>query len=560
MNKNNYWASYVFIFLIGITIRIFMLYDRSFSGDEVGTIIHINKSFNYILSHFETWLTMNYFIAFEKLVAIIFGINPYSLGFLPFISSIATILFTILLANQFTTPKIALMAGLLVAVNPYLIQYSVIIRSYAPLTALSLLLLITYFKWEKSPDLRHGIRVAICAFLLVLMHPNGALSILTVICYCVVYIFSQIIITLKSNHGQVSSSTYKKIAGIFASIFIPMLVAGLFTGLAYYQIIPEMLEDGKHWNEVPPSSISYIPFMLGEYLGEGLFSLPAIALFIVGIFNAYKYSNKILSLIPVVILPIFFVSLQGLSHFPWGYTRFLIFILPVILIFVACGIHTFIDTKLSHWKGGALLICIAIVFISWLPQLQNKFYQKANNQWQQAAAFITSQYQTGDLIIGSSWSEPFHLSPYLTENKHINVELNSALLQRGYFKNNENKKVFFVVNQTQNLISPNAYRYGNIQVVIYDTNALNTTAQLLIDDLITTTTKSGQNLSLMQKNLNLYRNIGDIYGYLAKNEKASYYYRAHQILLGLTRREVYKNTGLRIAEAQSQIKNLPLPK
>lgn len=163
-SRNEKWFL-LFVTLIGAIIRIVFLYNRPFTGDDIGTLIHIEQDIPYLLSHFRQWLTMNYFIVAEKFFAYLFGKGPLSLGFLSLVPGIALVPLTALLAVRFTPSRVALIAASLISMNPYLIQYSGIIRSYSLLVALSILLMILFFKWQDIKSYKHGIVVAIVSFI-----------------------------------------------------------------------------------------------------------------------------------------------------------------------------------------------------------------------------------------------------------------------------------------------------------------------------------------------------------------------------------------------------------
>src|SRR2546422_4368619 len=58
-------------------------YGRVFMGDEIGTLNYLKKSPGYLLSHFTTHLSMNYFILAEKGIAWLCGATDWRLTLLP---------------------------------------------------------------------------------------------------------------------------------------------------------------------------------------------------------------------------------------------------------------------------------------------------------------------------------------------------------------------------------------------------------------------------------------------------------------------------------------------
>src|ERR1051325_1151945 len=61
------------ICLCSLILLVALQHGRVFLGDEIGTLRHLKETPTYILTHFRTWLTMNYFILFEKGVASVCG-------------------------------------------------------------------------------------------------------------------------------------------------------------------------------------------------------------------------------------------------------------------------------------------------------------------------------------------------------------------------------------------------------------------------------------------------------------------------------------------------------
>ena len=97
-------------------------HGRVFLGDEIGTLRYLKESPSYILTHFGTWLSMNYFILVEKGVAWLCGATDWHLTLLPMTAAVAIIPLTASLALKFTgSTRTALIAASLAAFNYYLV-------------------------------------------------------------------------------------------------------------------------------------------------------------------------------------------------------------------------------------------------------------------------------------------------------------------------------------------------------------------------------------------------------------------------------------------------------
>ena len=94
-------------------------HGRVFFGDEIGTLICLKQSPTYILTHFQMWLSMNYFILVEKGIAWLCGAADWRLTLLPMAAAVAIIPLTASLALKIAgSTRTALIAAGLAAFNP----------------------------------------------------------------------------------------------------------------------------------------------------------------------------------------------------------------------------------------------------------------------------------------------------------------------------------------------------------------------------------------------------------------------------------------------------------
>ncbi|MBI5896453.1 MAG: hypothetical protein HZB24_10800 [Desulfobacterales bacterium] len=396
------------ITLMGAFIRIYYQHNRSYIGDEVGTIIWMEKDVLYLLTHFTTWLTMNYFIVLEKFVSMLFGSGPLSLGLVPLISGIASIPLTATLARKFTTPKVAITASLLVAANPYLIMYSGIIRSYSLFTVSSLLSLVLFANYYRDPSSKNGIYVAFACFFMTLFHPNG--------CYTVAFIFLLLTVMVLKNPKK------DWLIKISHTILIPLFIAMLLILMAYMRIFPDMLKDGVRWHAPPPTSMSYIPFLFIDYFSTSFLRWLSVVFAILGIISAYSQKRPLILLSLCLVIPAICMSLQGLSHHSWHYARFFIPYLPILLIFLSEGL-SFCSERytLSKYRFLTLYILLGIVLATWTPNVNPHLLSKIpinTSPWYKAANYILPQYQEGDIILCERWFMQLHLHSYLPKSKY----------------------------------------------------------------------------------------------------------------------------------------------
>jgi hypothetical protein len=508
------------ITVLGAIIRCAYLRDRPFVDDEIGTLIYIGKSIPYLLSHFTTWLTMNYFLAAEKLVAAVFGRSQLSLGFIPLVAGITTVPLTAFLARRFASSRVSLIAATLISVNPYLISYSAIIRSYSLLAALSLVVMILFFKWCGERTYRNGTLLGISSYLLILTHPNGLYTVI----YLVFVACAGFVLTRKRR---------EYFAGL-TTILLPLGVSMLLVYLSYARIFPEMTRFGAHAYETPPTSVSYVPYIFTQYFSDGFFAWVSAASFIAGALISYKYEKSLLVLLPAVFLPMLLLSAQGFSNFPWAYARFLIFIVPIIIIFMADGIDHYAKKLAPETSWLPAVTLVILLILSWTPQIKQVFDRKSSYPWHKVAYYITKHFTGGDIIIGSSWKEPLDLLPYFSERPYPNVVLSGEALRNSAFGSNSAAKIFFVAADHPVETAYPSVSFGNIQVITYKESPGQPAALIIRNDLVNTVEKGGE---LDPGLTSFYRNIWDINNYLGEEQNNFYYYNLWMKCRELTERQ-----------------------
>jgi hypothetical protein len=527
------------ITLFGAVIRFVYLNNRPFVLDEIGTHFYIEKDIPYLLSHYATWLTMNYYIVAEKLVAALFGKSQLSLGLISLVAGIATIPLTATLARLFASSRVSLIAAVLISVNPYLISFSAIIRSYSLLVALSLIVMILFFKWHALRTYKNGILVGLGCYILILAHINGM--------YTVIYLL------FTACAGFVLASQRREYFRSLLTVLLPVVVTSILIYASYIRILPEMISYLSIRHSTPPTSISYIPYIFTQYFSGGFFAWVSAATFIAGVLASHKYEKPLLILLPSIFLPMMIIAAQGFSGFPWGYARFLIFIVPLIVIFIAEGIDHYAGKFFSEKSLLPAVAFVILLILSWTPQIMHIFDEKSSYPWHEAADFIKKHYAEGDVIVGSDWKEPFHLRPYFSERSYQNVELNSATLKYNAFGTDSAAKIYFVASaHTVETSSPTA-SFGKIQVVTYTNSLGKSAAQIIRDDLVKTVKKGD---ALVPELAVFYKNIWDINNRIGEEKDNFYYYNLWIKCFELTERQRNIPYWLQVAEARNFISNI----
>jgi hypothetical protein len=518
--------------VIGAVIRIIYHNNRPFVNDEIGTLIYMEKSVTFLLSHFESWLTMNYFILVEKFMAYVFGHSQISLCLIPMVASIITIPLTAVLARMVTSTKVSLISAALVAMNPYLIYFSGIIRSYSLLTALSIIVIIVYLRWYSHRTYKNGLYVSLACYALLLSHLNG----MYILSYIMLRSCVDLLWTFKK--GQKSN---------ILTLVIPLGVCVLAAGISYVKIFPELLVWGVQWHDTSPTGVAYIPLMLSRYFADGYYGWLSAGLLISSIFIAYKHSMSVIELLPIIVLPILLISIQGISHFPWAYARFLIFAVPILVIFIAEGI-CFYAGRFVHMTTLATCAVTIVLIITWVPNLQNMFNRKWAYPWNQVGSFINSTYQENDIILYSGWNISHHMYPYLSTANYAKFML-IDYSEKDY--KNINGKVFFITTKPfVNSQDCPGYTFGNIKIILYSQQSYMQLLVTIRNDILASI-KPGE---VSPDLTDYYKDIWELNKKVNPESNYLMYYQLYMLCLNLTERQRNMPHALECWESESMAK------
>ena len=345
-------------------------HGRVFFGDEIGTLRFLKQSPTYILTHFETWLSMNYFILVEKGVAWLCGAADWRLTLLPMAAAVTIIPLTASLALKLTgSTRIALIAAGLTAFNPYLVLWGPVIRSYSLLVAFSLLAINEFFNWARRRDWRSGVRCAAAVLLLLLTHLNG------------VYTVAFLTLLVIAESLSAGFSDGRKFLWEARTLWIPLAGVAIIVGAAYCRLLPDIARVNREWGtDTPPTSMGYIPQVFTTFMGVGRAALLSMLLLLAGCWSAIRGKQALL------------MSLQGISVDTSAFARYLICSLPLLLILMAAGIDWLASlcqrgTAMATW-GLTLLIVVC-----WTPLVQAQFLIKKRLPYARVAKFLHTHMQ-----------------------------------------------------------------------------------------------------------------------------------------------------------------------
>ena len=454
-------------------------HGRVFWGDEIGTLRCLKRSPAYILTHFETWLTMNYFILVEKGVAWLCGAADWRLTLLPMAAAVAIIPLTASLALKLAgSTRTALIAASLVAFNPYLVAWGPAIRVYSLLVALNLLAINEFCRWAGRRDWWSGVRCAAAVLLLLIAHLNG------------VYTAAFLILLLIAESISAGFSNGRRFLWQSRTLWIPLAGVAIIVGAAYWRLLPDIAKLNREWGTVtPPASMGYIPQLFTTYMGVGRAALLSMLLLLAGCWSAIREKRALLLLCGAIILPPILMSLQGISVNTSNYARYLIFSLPLLLILMAEGI----DWLARHvWiRGGAAVVALCLttlIVLCWMPNIQFQFFAKKQWPYAKVAEFLHRQMQKRDVIV-AGWNMGFTLSQFF-DRPQDQIMLPNDYIDRvaNHLDAPAPARVFYVTGQAiLNGRKAQVRHFGQLEVTIYRGATARALLQEWSDDLISRT-------------------------------------------------------------------------
>lgn len=426
------------ICLLGLLLRLWLQKDRAFEGDELGSLRFIEESYGHILTTFRDQLTMNYYLVVLKALAETLGKSPWVLVMPSVLAGVGTIWLIGALVLRLADQRLALASAFLVATNPCLIEFSLRIRSYMLLVALSTGAILCFYDWSRQRRWRHGIRCAVWSLAALLMHPNAL--------YQMSFLIVMLGLELWRDRRQA------------LSFLVPMGLAAALTALAYLPIQADMAIFRERWTLNAPSEWGYLPdAMRLFFVGQG-WILASLALFGMGLWIASQHSRPLSKLGLAILVPMVVTSLMGVSHYPWTYARFLMPILPVMLVFIALAM-----THLSKRSNAGLVLLIGLLCFTWWPRLEKLFREQREAPFGQIAEHIdalqlseASLYCFDPVLRG-------RLVPYLGEDLFIELGpyVRSSI--------SEQPASLYVLTERQPLETPASFeRFGKLRLYRFD--------------------------------------------------------------------------------------------
>ena len=454
--------------LIGAVLRLAYQYDRPLTFDEVGTLLYLRRGVAYLLSHFDVWLTMNYFIVLEKGIAAALGEGTYSLGLISLLSGIGAIPLTALVALDFASEETALLSALFVALNPSLVRFSAIARAYALLMVLSLATLLCLLRWLRDRTATTAALVSGLGLLMTLAHPNGVYTLA----------FLGFLLAVESWRRGRQPAWLRELRPLALGLGVTALV--LWT--AYARLYPQMADVAQryHYRDTPPTSIAYVPILAFAYFGRR-WSWVSVACLFAGLHSAVSREKGLRLLLPGIVLPVLLMSLQGISEYPWAYARFMIASVPLLLILTAAGVRHLACLATGPRRSIIATALAAVVAFSWGPEMVESFALKTAQPWHKAAHALVDLRREDDPILTGSWLDWWHLQPYLAGDPHLS---NAERDPRPAVPVGARRGLYFITSDIPIRSEYSVATLGQIQILRYPSGSPDAALDLLREDLV----------------------------------------------------------------------------
>lgn len=412
------WLPWIII-CFGVILRLVQyLFNRSLWLDESFLALNIiNRSFLELLQPLDYYQGAPIgFLMLEKYAVQSFGNSEYALRFVPFLSGIISLILFYNVTKHYVKQDAVLIALGLFAISGPLIYYSSEAKQYSSDVAIALLLysIAIYVHSKGLTTLNTIIFGAIGATAIWFSHPSLFILAGIGVCLMVIYIKRK----EWSKVGRLSAAYLIWALSFIANYFISLRNLGSSEVLLDYwknsfMPFPPSLLDAKWF------VMTFFDFFDNQS-GLTLVSSVAALTFIVGCFSMYLRNKELFFL---MLSPAFFALLaSGFHMYPFS-GRFLLFIVPSMILFIAEGLEHIIDKT----RNNSAIIGIAfVILLLFVPLLSASFHlikPKSVEEIKPVLSYLKEHKQDGDILYlyyGSTIAFKYYAESYgFKENDYI---------------------------------------------------------------------------------------------------------------------------------------------
>ena len=384
------------LIIIGIILRLSQyIYNRSLTEGEAPLAMNIiERSYQGLLKPLDyVQAAPIAFLYIEKLFVNIFGNNEYALRIFPLLAGILSIFIFYEILKHINDIKITIFGLGFFVLNDHLIYFSSEVKPYSSDVLFSLLLILLALI-----IIRENLKIS----MLILTGIIGAIFIW--FSFPAVFVFSGIGIVLLIY--AIKNKNYSALIAliIISAIWILSFISNYFLCIRHYTGHKELVDFWqKDFIPFPPASLKalyqIIYMLIRIFKNPGGFPvydiLLALLFFITGIYYLYK-SKKTIALIFILPLIITFIcSMFKLYPFEG---RVILFIAPILTIFVSAGISLFY----SIIKKDSRIIAVALSLILFIQPVSKDVYHlikpRAPEELRPVLEYVSKNKKDGEVI------------------------------------------------------------------------------------------------------------------------------------------------------------------
>lgn len=326
------------------------------------------------------------FLIIENVIIKLFGSGKYMLRLFPLVCGIISLLLFYKVAKLYCEPVAVPIALMFFAVSQQLIRYSSIIKHYSCDVLIGLILLFGIKDLQEKP-LNH-LRILLW---------GGVGSVAMWISHAAILILPGLGLVLILDTARKKEKTKLKKLLIIGSIFA--------INLAFlYHAQLNNLTDHKgalyFWQDWFPSfeikSLADLELCANTlWAGFKMVRLVPynIALFMCGVGCVYMFAKKKRDFFYLMAPILFVVTASGLEKYPF-YERLILFLVPILILFIAEGIGYVIKNRIAHFPGIILLA----VLISMTSLEAKNFLINPPGQLDPIEIYMSDNWRAGDIL------------------------------------------------------------------------------------------------------------------------------------------------------------------
>jgi Dolichyl-phosphate-mannose-protein mannosyltransferase len=377
-NQNSAFALALAIaFLAGFWLRWHLLMDQVFSDDEWhGLYYVIGKSPLWLLMHFSipgaTCIPLNFY---TWILGATTGWSELLLRLPSLVCGLSCVLVCPLLARKLIGTQCAVWLGFLLAVSTLLIFYSRICRPYSAVALLAFAALLFAARWMQSGGLRSAVGFVVTGVLAIYFHLFAVVTVAAPLLTAIVFIAWKR--RPSKPHVALAGITFRQwlsvtllLAGISSILVLPALVHSLQS--TFFTIA---LKGTFRLQSLPQIAL------LISGTGQSVLAILFWVAFVVGAAGQCRrnpwFGWTLVSLYPLHALALI-LSRPDAAQSAIVLTRYCIPLVPVSLLFVACGIQTALEAVAARailqpvlQKMIAVACVVSLVITGPLPQCYN---------------------------------------------------------------------------------------------------------------------------------------------------------------------------------------------